>query len=78
MKNILKYFKFRLLPSKICKTLEVFCFVTGLLSIIVSLSFIAFFGSGSDLVNAQNQRLALFVGLWAPTLIAISCYLKKS
>lgn len=49
------------------------CFFAGLASILVSIA-IWFLYKGVD--PAQSERLAIFVGLWAPTFIVLSSRLS--
>jgi hypothetical protein len=64
--------------ENIFKTLEVVCFSFGIISILFSLLLIFVFGGGVDPDSAKTQRLAIFIGLWAPSLIGIACYLKNN
>jgi len=48
------------------------CFTASLVSVAVSI--IAWILVGSD--QAHSERLALFIGLWAPTLMAMSNHYK--
>jgi hypothetical protein len=50
------------------------CFYIGILSIPLSASLMLFFYNS---VEDNAQRLSLFVGLWAPTMIGIANFLKK-
>jgi hypothetical protein len=76
MKKLLEKIKDSLQAENIVKTLEVVCFTIGVLSIFFSLALMFLFGDGYDAESAKTQRLSIFVGLWAPTLIGIACYLK--
>jgi hypothetical protein len=49
------------------------CFFAGLASIVVSIA-VWFLYKGVD--PAQSERLAIFVGLWAPTFIILSSRLS--
>ena len=54
------------------KSLSYSCFTMGILSLI--------FSNLAMLIvshDKYDQMLSLFIGLWAPTLIAIAVYLKK-
>ncbi len=48
------------------------CFTASLVSVTVSI--IAWIFIGAD--AAHSERLALFIGLWAPTLMAMSNHYK--
>jgi hypothetical protein len=69
--------RFLLDPKNSLYILEKVCFTFGVLSVFFSLTIMLLFGGSTDLESAHNQRLALFVGLWAPTLIGIANYLKR-
>lgn len=57
--------------------LEKACFAFGVLSIPASLFVMFIFGAPDNANVDYNQKMALFIGLWAPTLISIANYLKK-
>lgn len=54
------------------KSLSLSCMVMGILSLILSNITMLLFS-----YDTHNQLMSLFLGLWAPTLIVISLYLKK-
>lgn len=56
------------------RTLSTVCYVAGFASIAASIA-VWFFHSSTDQPHAE--RLAIFVGLWAPTFLIISDRLLK-
>ena len=50
------------------------CFVASLASVIVSIAFWIFM---DDADPAHGERFALFIGLWAPTLMGLANYYKQ-
>lgn len=73
---IVPFIKKHLKKENVVNTLEKLCFAIGIASIFLSILLIFIFGEGADPDSAKAQRLGIFVGLWAPTLVAIACYLK--
>ncbi len=59
-------------PS-IYRTLSTISFIAGFASIIVSIA-IWFFYKSAD--QAHAERFGIFVGLWAPTFLILSSWLK--
>jgi hypothetical protein len=53
--------------------LSLTCVVAGLLSIIASIGIWFFFKADEA---AHAERFGIFVGLWAPTFIALACWLS--
>jgi hypothetical protein len=58
-------------PS-ICRTLSTICFQAGMLSVILSIWSWWFFNGDSPEQEAHAERLGIFIGLWAPTLLILS------
>ena len=57
--------------------LEKVCFAFGVLSIPASLFIMFVFGAPGSINVEYSQKMAIFIGLWAPTLVGIANYLKK-
>ena len=49
------------------------CFVASLASVLVSIGFWVFLNQDDP---AHGERFALFIGLWAPTLMGLSNYYR--
>ena len=67
-----------LIPTKPKEQLSLAFFITGVGSVFLSagsMMIISLFPSSNHIY--YNQLLAIFVGLWAPTLILLSLYFKK-
>ena len=62
------------MPPKLLNQLGFLSFIAGFISIFLSL--VVFFAL-RDLDEAFRQRLAIFVGLWAPTFFALSSRLDR-
>lgn len=58
-------------PS-ICRTLSTICFQAGMLSVILSIWSWWFFNGETAEEAAHAERLGIFIGLWAPTLLILS------
>ena len=50
------------------------CFIASLASVLVSIAFWVFM-NGDD--PAHGERFALFIGLWAPTLMGLANYYRQ-
>lgn len=54
-------------------------FIGGLVSVIISLSAWYITGGTSDdiEIRASAERLGIFIGIWAPTMLALSTCLRQ-
>lgn len=62
----------RAMNPSICRTLSTICFQAGMLSVILSIWSWWFFNGDSPEQTAHAERLGIFIGLWAPTLLILS------
>ena len=51
-----------------------FCFIASLVSVVVSIATWVFISPDDP---AHGERFALFIGLWAPTLMAMANHFKR-
>ena len=58
--------------SSICRTLSTICFQAGILSVVLSIWSWWFFNGNTPEEAAHAERLGIFIGLWAPTLLILS------
>lgn len=61
------------MSSNLSKQLSLFCVIAGMLSILASIGIWFFFKTEE---TAHAERFGIFVGLWAPTFIALACWLS--
>ncbi len=61
-----------LMNPSICRTLSTICFQAGMLSVILSIWSWWFFNGETPEQAAHAERLGIFIGLWAPTLLILS------
>ena len=50
------------------------CFIASLASVLVSIGFWVFMNQDDP---AHGERFALFIGLWAPTLMGLANYYRQ-